>query len=185
MFEFASTADVRTAINKHDDPDHEDAYTVDEVQATLAEINADIIDNLDLYEDAMDEGAHDVVYEDDDVLVLADNTGQFWNEQLDVMDIEDEHGIIDTLVSSLHHTMAREHCGHSWSTVDPVVIHKPDEFSGGEAHLLREIARRTDEYGSVARAVDTLATETHGWGKSNWASLTGRNPSTVTRTTDN
>jgi len=185
MSGLASPSDVRTAIQQHDDPDHPDSYTVDEVQATLAEINADIIDNFGLYEDPIDEGAYDVVHEDDGVLVLADRTGQFWSEQLDVMDIEDEHGIISLLVSQLHHDMARSHCDYSWSAVDPVVIHKPDQFGGGEAHLLREIARRTDEYGSVARAVDTLATETHGWGKSNWASVTGRNPSTVTRTTDN
>jgi len=51
--------------------------------------------------------------------------------------------------------------------------------------MLREIARRTEEFGSVARAVDTLATETHGWSKGDWATITGRNPSTVTRTTDN
>lgn len=183
--DLADDSDVEAAIEQHDDPDHKDAYTVDAVQETLAAINANIIDNIDLYEDAMDDGAQEVVYEDSGVLVLADHTGQFWNEQLDAMGIQDDHGIIDQIVSQVHHDMARKHCDYSWSAVDPAVIHKPDQFVAGESHMLREIARRTEKYGSVARAVDTIATDTHGWDKGNWATTTGRNPSTVTRTTDN
>jgi len=50
--------------------------------------------------------------------------------------------------------------------------------------LLDEIAHRTAELGSVARAVDTLATDEFGRSKSEWADETDRNPSTISRTTD-
>lgn len=180
-------AEIEAAIEHHDDPDHEDAHTVAEVREALDAINADIIDNWDLYQDAIDEDAHEIVHEDSEAIVLADHTGQFWSEQLDVTEAveTDEHGILYTIIVSLHHDAARTHCDYSWSASNPVVIKKPDAFQGGEGHVLREVARRTDELGSVARAVDSLATETHGWSKSSWANVTGRNPSTLSRTTDN
>lgn len=177
-----TTAAIEEAIERHDDPDHEDANTVDDVVAALDAVNGDIIDHLDLHEDAIDDGAHEIVHEDGDVIVLADS-GHFWTEQFDAMEIEDD--ILRTIIINLHHVAARNACDYSWSVSQPVVIDKPDEFGEGEQHVLREIARRTDELGSVARAVDTLATENHGWSQSMWANLTGRNESTVSRTTDN
>jgi len=177
--------EIEEAIERHDDPGHEDAYTVEEIRDTLAAINADILEWWDEHQDAIDEGAYEIIHEDRDVIVLADRGGHFYQEQFDVMDIGDEHGILSSIVVNLHHTAARNCCDYSWSAVRPVVVRKTAEFRAGEQQILREIARRTDELGSVARAVDTLATETHGWSKSSWANLTGRNPSTVSRMTDN
>jgi len=178
-----TTAEIEEAIERHDDVDHPDANTVEDVVDALDAINADIINHLDLHEDAIDDGAHEIVHEDKDVVVLADS-GHFWNEQFDAMDGFDDE-ILQTIVINLHHVAARNACEHSWSVSDPVVIDKPAVFAQGEQHALREIARRTDELGSVARAVDTLATENHGLKQSVWANLTGRNESTVSRTTDN
>lgn len=182
MFKSVTDADIEAAIESKDDPDHPNAYTVGEVRDVLATINADIIEWWGEHQDAIDDGAYDVVHEDKDVIVLAEG-GHFWSEQLDAMDLGDEHGVLYSLIVSLHHTAARKHCDYSWSALTPVVVEKTDEFRAGEQNVLREIARRTKETGSVARAVDQLATETHGWSKGNWARLTGRNPSTVTRMT--
>lgn len=178
-----TTAEIEEAIERHDDTDHEDANTVDDVVAALNAVNDDIIEHLDLHEDAIDDGAHEIVHEDDDVIVLADS-GHFWNEQFDAMDGFDDE-ILQTIVINLHHVAARNACEYSWSVSDPVVIAKPDVFAQGEQHVLREIARRTDELGSVARAVDTLAVETHGWSQSGWSNVTGRNESTISRMLDN
>jgi len=177
-------AEIKSAIEQQDDTDHPDAYTVDEVRNVLNRINAAILNRWDLHEDALDDGAYEIVHEDRTVIVLAEG-GHFWGEQFDAMEIGDEHGILRSIVVNLQHVAARNHCDYSWSVSTPVVVKKTDDFRGGEQQVLREIARRTDEFGSVARAVDTLATEVHGWNKGNWARLTGRNPSTVTRTTDN
>jgi hypothetical protein len=177
-------AEIESAIEQHDDIDHPDAYTVDEIRETLDAINDDIIDYWDLHEDAIDDGAYEIVHEDKDVIVLAEG-GHFWSEQFDGMGISDEHGILSSIIVNLHHVAARNNCDYNWSVRTPVVVEKTDDFGAGEHHLLREIARRTDEFGSVARAVDTIATENHGWSKGSWARLTGRNPSTVSRMTDN
>ncbi|PHQ38247.1 hypothetical protein DJ69_12920 [Halorubrum persicum] len=186
MFESVTDAEIEAAIAQKDDPDHEDAYTVEEIRDVLDKINGYIVNNWNLYQDAIDVDAQEIVHEDDGIMVLADHSGHFWNEQFNVMDLpDDEHGILQSIVVSLHHDAARANCDFSWSVVYPVVVEKPSAFRAGEQQVLREIARRTEEFGSVARAVDTLATETHGWNKSSWASLTGRNPSTVSRTTDN
>jgi len=180
MIDITNT-EIESAIEKNDDSDHPNAATVEEVRETLAEINADVIDWWSEHQDAIDDGAHEIVHEGSGVIVLADHSGHFWREQLDAMAIEDE--ALRTIIISLHHTAARKRCDHSWSAVNPVIVAKTDEFKAGEQQVLREIARRTAEEGSVARAVDQLATEVHGWSKSNWASLTDRNPSTLTRTT--
>jgi len=177
--------EIESAIERNDDADHPDAYSVAEVRSALYDVTSDVLEYWDLHEDAIDDGALEVVHEDDDVLVLADHSGHFWTEQFDALDIEDEHDIMVTIVSSLHHTAARKHCDHSWSVTAPVVVDKTELFATGEAHVLREVARRTEEFGSVARAVDSLAVDVHGWSKSMWADLTDRNASTVTRTTDN
>lgn len=180
----ATTQLIETAIEQQDTPGHPDAYTVGEIEHSLDAINTDILEHWDLYEDGIDDGAHDIVFEDENVIVLADSSGHFWREQLEVTDIElDDHGILHSIIVQVHHGLARQHCDHSWSAVDPVVIEKSHEFKGGEQRALREIARRTEQTGSVARAVDQLATEVQGWSKSQWARQTGRNPSTVTRTT--
>jgi len=185
MFESVTDSEIEAAINQYDDIDHEDAYDVGDVREMLTDINADALDHWELYEDAIDEGAHEIVYEDDGVLVLADHTGHLWDEQFEAVGISDQVREPQAVIRSLHHTAARQYCDYSWSTSAPIVIEKSSGVQAGEGHTLHEIARRTDELGSVARAVDSLATETHGWSKSNWARLTGRNPSTVTRTTDN
>lgn len=173
---------IEESIEKKDDPEHPEAATVAEVREALARLNSDILDWWGEHQDAIDDGGHEIVHEDHNVIVLADHSGHFWSEQLDLMEIE---GPLRSILISLHHTLAQKHCDYSWSAVYPVVIQKTADFRAGEQQVLREIARRTAELGSVARAVDTLATDEHGWSKSTWASLTGRNVSTVSRMTDN
>lgn len=174
--------EIEETIEKKDDPNHPEAATVEEVRDALTRLNSDVLDWWDEHQDAIDDGAREVVHEDESVIVLADHSGHFWREQLDAMEIE---GPLRNILISLHHKVARKHCDYSWSAVDPVVVQKPGRFRAGEKHLLRKIARRTDQLDGVSRAVDTLATEEFGWSKSNWASLSGRHRSTVSRTTDN
>jgi len=175
--------EIEASIESKDDPDHPDVATIEEVRDVIAEINIDVLEWWGDHQDAIDEGAHDIVYEDSDVVVLADNSGHFWRDQFDAVGIENSP--MRSIISSLHHKWARKYCGHSWTTVSPIVVKKPPMFRTGESHTLRQIARRTDELGSVARAVDTLAVEEHGWTQSMWAKTTGRNESTVSRTTNN
>lgn len=166
-----------TEIEAH--ADHPDVSEAD-VREALSTVNSDILDYWSAHEDAVDDGAMEIVHEDRDSIVLADHSGHFWREQFDAVGLDD--GIRNAILS-LQHELARDRCDYSWSAVYPVVVFKTDEWQAGEEHALREIARRTQETGSVARAVDQFATEVHGWSKSAWARQTDRNVSTVSRMT--
>lgn len=176
---------IKASIASNDYPNHPESHTVDEVADALEAINNDILANWGAYEDPIDEGAYEIVHEDSGIIVLADNTGHFWREQFDATPgVEDnEQGILVDIVIQIHHQLARDHTDRSWSTTAPVVIEKSSQFQSGEEHVLREVARRTDHEGSVARAVDQLVTSVYGYQKSVWANLSGRNRSSVTRTT--
>jgi len=123
---------------------------------------------------------HQLVYEDRDTLLYADESGHELNEALNAAGLDRD---VRAEVLTAMHDLASEKTDYEWSASDPLVVPKPNQFQAGEAHVLREIARRTTTEGSVARAVDQLVTEAYGWSKKEWADETGRNPSTVTRMT--
>lgn len=181
----AADSTIQDALEAHEDTEHPDAYSVDDIRKALGAINSDIVDHWDQYNDEIDDGAYEIIHEDRKKIVLADHTGHFWNEQLEVTpEVDpDEYGILQKVILTVHHNLAQDIVTYSWSTAAPVVIYKRDRWEQGELHALCEIARRTKETGSVARAVDQYATKVHGWSKSQWAEQTGRNPSTVTRMT--
>lgn len=177
-----SEADIREAVSEYYDVEPEEHH-VEEVSKALDAVNEDIMTHWDAYQDAIDENAHEIVAEDMKTITLADHTGHLWGDQLDAAEIERPE--LRDVVVSLHHTAAKMSSGYTWATATPVVIEKSSYFTKGERHVLEKIARRTDELGSVARAVDTIAVHDHRWQQSAWARATGRNPSTVSRTTDN
>lgn len=61
---------------------------------------------------------HEVVYEDDQVIVVADHTGHELNEWAADFDIDRSE------LSQSMHALARQACEHNWSTADPVVFDK-------------------------------------------------------------
>lgn len=65
--------------------------------------------------------AHEVVYEDDQVIVVADHTGHELNEWANDFDMDRRE------LSRLMHDLARDVCDYNWSTSDPVVFDKLEE----------------------------------------------------------
>ena len=61
---------------------------------------------------------HKIVYEDDEVIVVADHTAHELNEWANEFDID------RTELSKTMHTLARQVCDYSWSVSDPVVFDK-------------------------------------------------------------
>ena len=61
---------------------------------------------------------HEVVYEDDQVIVVADHTGHELNEWASDFDVD------RTEFSQTMHALARQVCDYSWSVSDPVVFDK-------------------------------------------------------------
>jgi hypothetical protein len=60
----------------------------------------------------------EVVYEDDQVVVVADHSGHELNEWASDLDV-DRSGLSETM-----HTLARQLCDYDWSVSDPVVFDK-------------------------------------------------------------
>jgi len=61
---------------------------------------------------------HEVVHEDDQVIVVADHTGHELNEWAD------EFGMDRSELSPLFHGLARQVCDYDWSVSDPIVFDK-------------------------------------------------------------
>jgi len=64
---------------------------------------------------------HEVVYEDEEVVVVADHTGHELNEWADDLDFD------RTELSKTMHTLARQVCDYNWSTSDPIVFDKLED----------------------------------------------------------
>jgi len=177
-----SDEDIEAAIKQHDDPDHPDATTVAEVREVLAELHARVTDTWDEFEDLIDDdGPVRIVAETDAVIVLGDGDGHLLGDDLNMMDVDDD--ILRRVVSTVMHAVAKQHCGYDWSASSPFVVAKPPAWTAGSTHTIREIARhaRSLEGGRTAAALDQLAVEEMGYPQSVWARLTGRNPSSVSR----
>lgn len=183
MFSNLTNDEITAQIETEIEPDHPEAPSPGEIRTALRTLNNHILNNWFL-QDALNEGIYEIRHEDSEKIIIEHN-GHLWNELFIDIGEYTANGLIHRIASSIHFEAATTHCGTNWPNGNPFVIVKPTAFKTGEQHVLRKIARRTEELGSVARAVDTLATETHDWNKSQWASLTDRNPSTVSRTTDN
>lgn len=61
---------------------------------------------------------HEIVYEDDQVIVVADHTGFELNEWSSFFAVDRRE------FSSLMHELAKEVCDYNWSTADPIVFDK-------------------------------------------------------------
>jgi hypothetical protein len=61
---------------------------------------------------------HEVVYEDDEVVIVADHTGHELGEWAS------DYGIDYGELSQAFHTLARQVCNYSWSVSDPIVFEK-------------------------------------------------------------
>ena len=148
---------IEAAIEQHDDPEHEDALTVDAARAILGDIQQSIKDYYSEWLDMVDDETVEIVHEDTEVIVFADHSGHGWREELNTAGVEDD--VHRTVIKSVHHKAASELTEHSWSASDPFVFGKSSDWQRAEQHVRRTIATLARESGSVARGVDRWATE--------------------------
>jgi len=157
---------VEAAISQHDDPDHEDALTVDAARAILDDIQQSIEDSYSEWLDMVDEEAVEIVHEDMETIVLADHSGHAWREELDAAGVEDD--VHRTVIKGAHHKAASELAVHSWSASDPFVLAKSATWQTAEQHVRRTIAKLARESGSAARGVDRWAVERQAMTMTDW-----------------
>jgi len=115
--------DINAAIDRHADPEHPDALTVEGARDMLDRIQQSIENHRDLWQEMVEEETVEVVYENSQVTVFADHSEHVWGEELDAADVE---GWTDRrIIKSLHYTAARKYTDYSWSVSSPFVYAKP------------------------------------------------------------
>ncbi|WP_139327077.1 hypothetical protein [Natronorubrum daqingense] len=127
---------IESAINSNDGPDHPDAWTVDEIRDLLAWVQQCAEEAWDVYMDQIEDASAEVVYEDGSTVVLS--TGDFNSvaEELEFYDGDLEVGdIAMSIVTEIHHELARERCDYSWSVSYPFVARKPDGVDDGQDYV--------------------------------------------------
>lgn len=108
--------------------------SVEEIRDVLNMIQESFEEVWKSHMDALAKNAMELVEIDRDVLVFADHTGQFWNEEFNHGPLGelDPMREIQSVIESLHHKWARRHSDYGWDLDSPVVIKKPESFEVGQ-----------------------------------------------------
>jgi len=141
-----------------------------ELLSLFDDIQTDIEAWWDEHMDAVEENALELVALDGDVLVFADHTGQFWNEQLDALDVNDPE--TRSAVRRAEHAAARRHTGYSWEVDDPVVVRAPASFSAGQ-RLVESVVNNFVARGLTPRQAWSVWGVLAGNSRNNWAARCG------------
>lgn len=125
-------ATIEEAIKSNDDIDHPDALTVDEVRELLDWLQEGVEYRWGEWAHNIEHGDIEVVTEDSDTIVMSTGPHNIVSEELDHYDGDVEvDGIAQSIVTQIHHELARERCDHSWSVSYPYVVTKPESFEAG------------------------------------------------------
>ena len=173
-------SDIQAAIKKHASETDESSLTLwtGEVAEALADLQTSLETCWSEHLDAIDDDHMSVVFEDSEVLVLADHSGHGWNEELSAMEARDTAR--GAMVKSTHYKAAEHLCDYSWVASDPFVMAKPEGWRLGETHLERrvgQIASTADV--SEAAAMDYWSVEIKGRSQSEWARMVGKSQQAV------
>lgn len=119
--------DIERAIDKT-----ESELSKEVVDDLLTAIQEDIVDTWNDTREDIKEGRLRVVREDTGVLVLADESGEFWREKLDALtNYENLLGIAGEnapdVVIAAHVSAASRLTAEDWANVNPVVVRKPGQ----------------------------------------------------------
>ncbi len=164
-----SDSDIQTAID-----DNGAETDVEEVRETLRMIQKSVEEVWDLHMDSVEENALELVAMDDDVVVFADHTNQFWNEEFrngPVAEADLPAGM-QRVVSQLQHGWARRRSGYDWGVSDPVVVRKPQEFDAAR-RLVEAVMLNLTSRGLSPRQAWAVWGVLAGNSRNNWAARMG------------
>lgn len=176
-------SEIEDARQRLGDPDHPDELSTSEYRTLLATLQQNLVAGWSEYLDAVYDGRASIVYEDRNVVVLADHTNADWNYELGELDYETD--VTAEVLKGIHHVAAGRLCNYSWESSDPLVVAKPDDWQLGETHVEHRVAQiATEADVSEARAMDYYQVEIRGWSQSAWARFVGKDQSTVSQAID-
>lgn len=172
--EHISDEEIEDAIESNDDPDHPDAWTVGEIRDLLAWIQQSAVDGWSIYMNHVEDGAAQVVYEDRQTVVFS--TGEFNSvaEELEFYEGEYEvDGIAISIITQIHHELARERCDHNWGVEYPLAVAKPGDFDAGQGFVESIINGLTRKGLSPGQAWAYYGVEIRGNSRNKWAARCG------------
>lgn len=176
-------SEIEDARQRLGDPDHPDELSISEYRTLLAQLQQNVVGGWSDYLDAVYEGRRTIVYEDRDVVVLADHDNADWDLELSQLDYETD--VTAEVLKGIHHVVAGRLCDYSWESSDPLVVAKTDDWQVGETHVEHRIAQiATEADVSEARAYDYYQVEIRGWSQSAHARFVGKDQSTVSQAID-
>jgi hypothetical protein len=128
-------ADIEQAIEQHDDPDHEDANTVDDIRTLLAIIQRGVEESWMGRMRELETGNAELIADHDDVVVIATGEIDTALEELEHHPDVDIDQITRDVVSATMHNAARRLSDYDWSHVYPLVARKPESRAAGEVYV--------------------------------------------------
>lgn len=180
-----------TAVTDGGNVTADEAFTDDEIRSAMdyQSCHADLTEIRDILQtvqqnfeefwgehmDGVHEGTLDLVGTDDYVLIFADNTGQFWNEEFGNPPLADRNLSEGTrpVVERLHRNWARRHTDYGWTTVDPVVIRKPRNFHDTQMFIHSVLNGLINKGLSPGQAWAVYGVHVAGYSRNKWASKCG------------
>lgn len=172
--DYAADETIETAINQHDDPDHEDATTVEEVRELLATLQYGVAEeNWDLYMDHIEDGSIEVVADCGDVLVLSTGEHRMFTDEIEAI-----HDVDDTtmdVVSGVLHDVAKRLTNYNWGYSYPLVIKKPEGEDAGQRYVDAIVNSLIRQGLSPGQAWAIYGVKIRGNSRNQWASRCGYN----------
>jgi len=132
--DYVDDAIIEDALAQHDDPEHPDALTVDDVRELLAHVQHDAEAVWNQWVDNIERTDTLVVAQDDNVVVLDTGEHDTTQRALETYDgpvrVDD---IAERVVSSVHHRVAEQiDREYSWGVTYPLVVRLPADGEAGQ-----------------------------------------------------
>jgi len=132
--EHVDDSTIEDAIKQHDDPEHEDALTVDDIRDLLAHVQVDTEAVWSEWMDNIERGDTTVVAQDGDLLVLDTGEHDTVSRALETYDgpvtVDD---IAERVVSTVHHRAAENiDAEYNWGCTHPRVVRLPADGEAGQ-----------------------------------------------------
>jgi hypothetical protein len=169
-------ADIEAAISQHDDHDHPDALTVDDVRELLALVQEDATESWSEFLDNIERGETTVVADTGDIVVLETGEHNLYDEALnrlaDHTSVEYDD-VAASVVSAAIHNAANRLSDYAWGVSYPYLIAKPDTHAAGEAYVEAVVNGLQARGLSPGQAWAYYGVELQGYSRSQWGSRKG------------
>lgn len=174
-----SEATIKSAIERHDDPDHPDVTTVEQIRDLFETLQQGVEEGWSEYMDALEDGAVELVAETGDLVVFSTGEHVMYEEELEhVYDGEIDDVTMDVF-GAVMHDLAREHTDYDWGYTYPLVACKPDGFDAGQRYVEAVVNGLLARGLSPAEAWYYYGVKIRGNSNSSWGARTGKDRSTV------